>query len=62
MQAPVEPSAPKGEQQSKMDLFAGAIGEVDAGTASRWLAAGWVESIKAERAGKAASRSRRPKR
>ena len=40
----------------------GGIVEVDADTASKWLAAGWVEPVKAERAGKAASRSRRPKR
>lgn len=36
----------------------GAIVEVDAGTASKWLVLGWVEPVKAER-GKAASRSKR---
>ncbi len=38
----------------------GAIVEVDADTASKWQAAGWVEPTKADRAGKAASRSKRP--
>ena len=40
----------------------GAIVEVDADTARRWQAAGWVEPTKANRVGKAASRSKRPKR
>jgi len=40
----------------------GAIVEVDANTASKWTALGWVEPTKANRVGKAASRSRRPKR
>ncbi len=40
----------------------GAIVEVDADTASKWTALGWVEPTKANRVGKAASRSKRPKR